>query len=201
MTFKSSEYIKFFHQDTNRTFPIPTIDHMSRIVGLSTTTNDDSGPPVLLSNLQDMLAAGAVADYLKASVFYNKEKDPDATYKELVDGIQEDAPLTISDKTVSILHGLMGISSETGELASAVLKGWSNAHNYDEINIKEEIGDILVYAALIANQFDFTLEDAMEANIAKRARRFPNGFTEFDAVNRDHEAERLILEASGQVQE
>lgn len=50
--------------------------------------------------------------------------------------------LLLGAKTVDVLHAVIGIMTETNELEEAVKKN-------DVVNIKEEIGDIWWYAALI----------------------------------------------------
>jgi len=189
----TNEFIDYFHQDTKRTFPKSTVDHMAKMM-MYLCEATEQGPSVLLKNMAESMTTGIMADYVKASVFYNKEKNPREEYAKLIEGIGNHSEATMSDEIVQVLHGYLGIVSENAELASAIMKGLSNNGVFDVINIKEEIGDIVVYAAAIGNGLGFTLEEAMKANIAKRAKRFPDGFTEFHAVNRDTNAERIILE-------
>lgn len=188
------DFFKYFHEDTARTFPQTDMSHMTEVLKGITETESSHG--YLLENIQSVMATGIVSDCIKAKIFYKKEKDIQTEYDKLVCDIPENGQIALGDKTVQLLHGLMGISSENAELAKAILTGMATHENFDAVNIKEEIGDILVYAALIGNNLGFTLEDAMKANIAKRAKRFPDGFSEFHAVNRDLEGERQILEGN-----
>jgi len=59
----------------------------------------------------------------------------------------------------------------------------------------EEVGDILWYCAIILKYTGHTFGDAMERNIAKLEKRYPDKFTEEDAVNRDLVSERKELES------
>jgi len=190
----TNEFIDYFHKDTARTFPTTKISHMSKMVGFMASEDDDTEAPILLGNIKDIMQTGVVADYLKAHIFYGKDKDIVEEFNNLIEGIKDECPVQIGDQSVQIIHGLLGIVSESAELARAVLLGLTNDCKYDVVNFKEEIGDVVVYASVICNALGFTLEDAMKANIAKRAKRFPDGFTEFHAVNRDTVAERKILE-------
>lgn len=59
--------------------------------------------------------------------------------------------------------------------------------------VKEELGDILWYMAILMDVFGLTFEDCMEAVIAKLKKRFPEKFDEHQAVNRDLASERQAL--------
>lgn len=101
----------------------------------------------------------------------------------------------LQDKTVMmILHALMGITTECGELMDALKKHLIYGKPIDFTNLLEEHGDLQWYLALLAYTCDFTFEIAQERNIEKLRARFPEKFTEFDALNRNLEKERKILE-------
>lgn len=97
-------------------------------------------------------------------------------------------------KTLRILHATMGICTESGELMDAVKKHLLYGKELDYTNLKEEAGDLFWYVALLADAVGFTFEDTFDKNIAKLRARYPNKFTEHDALNRDLEKERQILE-------
>lgn len=97
-------------------------------------------------------------------------------------------------KTVRFLHAAMGICTETGELMDALKKHLIYGKELDLVNIVEEVGDLFWYIAILADAFNFTFEDSMEKNLAKLKARYPNNFTEKDALLRDLEKERKILE-------
>jgi len=185
-------FFEYFHKDTKRTFPETDFTHMQLVLeGLTPSTLDEC---FLLNNIRDILIAGVEADCIKSRIFYKKTKDSTDEYRKMVSVLPDGGNVVMSDTVVQLIHGLTGIASENAELATAILKGMTDESGFDTVNIKEEIGDIIVYAAVIGNALGFTLEEAMKANIAKRAKRFPNGFTEFDAVNRNTVEERKILE-------
>jgi NTP pyrophosphatase (non-canonical NTP hydrolase) len=97
-------------------------------------------------------------------------------------------------KTIRILHAAMGLCTESGELMDAVKKHLLYGKDIDYINLQEEAGDMFWYAALLADAVGFTFEDTFDKNIAKLRARYPNKFTEHDALNRNLEIERQILE-------
>lgn len=100
------------------------------------------------------------------------------------------------DKIIKILHGLMGMTTETGEAMDALKKYLIYGKPLDMTNLEEETGDLFWYCAILADACDFTFESSMEKNIAKLRLRYPNRFTEYDAMNRNLEGERQILEGN-----
>lgn len=99
-----------------------------------------------------------------------------------------------NDSFMDILHGAIGISTEAGELLDAIKKHIYYGKKLDLINVKEEIGDIFWYTALICSRLNVSFEEIMRTNIEKLKARYPNKFTEDKAINRDIERERSILE-------
>jgi len=97
-------------------------------------------------------------------------------------------------RTIRLLHGSVGVSTEAGELLDAVKKYIFYGKPIDRVNIKEEIGDALYYIALLMDELDLKLEDILEVNISKLRTRYPDKFSEEKAENRDLQAERKILE-------
>jgi NTP pyrophosphatase (non-canonical NTP hydrolase) len=65
---------------------------------------------------------------------------------------------------------------------------------FDEVNMREEVGDVFWYFAILADTCGFTFEEAQRVNIAKLRMRYGEKFSEFDAKNRNLTAERTILE-------
>lgn len=74
-----------------------------------------------------------------------------------------------------IVHGCIGIASESGELADAVKKYVAYGHAMDVDNLEEELGDLLFYIQMICNVFGWTLSDIMDANETKLRKRYPSG--------------------------
>lgn len=93
-----------------------------------------------------------------------------------------------------LVHALLGMVSEAGEIADALKKHIIYKIDLDEINLLEESGDKLWYEALFLSAFKQTMGVAMERNIAKLKVRFGDKFREDAAVNRDLAAERKALE-------
>lgn len=72
-----------------------------------------------------------------------------------------DKNLTVSD------HGIIGMMTEAGELLDQMKKHWFYGRELDVVNIKEELGDILWYAAIWYHEskldFPFKRESALTA--------------------------------------
>lgn len=83
-----------------------------------------------------------------------------------------------------LYHAQLGIASEAGELADALKKHIAYNRQLDLTNLREELGDIMWYVALGASAIGASLEDLMEENIQKLRLRYPEKFTEKDALER-----------------
>jgi len=74
----------------------------------------------------------------------------------------------------------LGISGEAGDLAGCIKKTFFNG-NDQKHGIRENVGDVMWYAAMICNYFGWDLQDILKENLAKLKARYPQGFTEKDA--------------------
>lgn len=83
-----------------------------------------------------------------------------------------------------IIHAKLGIDSESGELADTIKKCLIYNQSFDVENIVEECGDILWYIALMLKACDCTIEQCMQRNIDKLKIRYPEKFSEQDALER-----------------
>lgn len=95
---------------------------------------------------------------------------------------------------IDILHAIVGISTESGEILDVAKKSMFYGKPVDYTNLDEEMGDVLWYIGVYCYARGVKIEQLMDQNIAKLRARFPNKFTEFDANNRDLQTEREILD-------
>lgn len=93
-----------------------------------------------------------------------------------------------------LLHAMVGLCTETGELQDAVKKHMIYGKPLDLVNIVEEFSDCLWYIAVGLDACGSSFEEAFAKNIAKLKARFPDKFTEQNALVRDLDAERAALE-------
>ncbi len=107
---------------------------------------------------------------------------------------EEIAQRASTASNIRLLHSAIGISTEAGELLDSLKKHIYYGKEFDKTNFKEEIGDIFWYIAIACDELGVTIESLMERNIEKLQARYPNKFTSEDAINRNLETERKILE-------
>lgn len=129
---------------------------------------------------------GNALDRMKKSLFYGKPNAMAHMPNEIT--LEQ---LGTNQELVDILHGIVGICTESTELLEALFKP-----KLDKVNLKEELGDVLWYVAILCKVLDCSFEQLMEMNIAKLRKRFPERFTEENALNRNLDAERKVLEGS-----
>lgn len=95
---------------------------------------------------------------------------------------------------LELLHGLLGMVTETGELVDTYKKWLFYGKQMDVTNLGEELGDVEWYEARVMNYLRMSLERIWEKNIKKLQIRYPEKFDEGKALNRDLESERKELE-------
>ena len=104
-------------------------------------------------------------------------------------------PLLNPHGKIELMHSVMGMSGEVGELASALEKWIWYGQTFDRQNVYEELGDLLWYIAEACTALDTTIEQVMVANILKLQTRYPDKYTDHNAAeeNRNRESEREVL--------
>lgn len=90
---------------------------------------------------------------------------------------------SINKKEVMI-NAVMGLCGESGEVSDIVKKHLFQGHELDVEKIKKELGDVLWYIAEMCEALDLELDKVMEANIEKLSKRFKEGFTVEESINR-----------------
>jgi NTP pyrophosphatase (non-canonical NTP hydrolase) len=98
-------------------------------------------------------------------------------------------------KEFNQMHMAIGISTESGELLDVYKKWFAYGKEIDKVNVKEEIFDCFWYLVNLCRMLDIDIEKGMEINIAKLKQRYPEKFTEENAINRNLDKERKILES------
>lgn len=106
---------------------------------------------------------------------------------------------TLIDKghDMNLLHAAMGIGTEAGELLDAFKRKIFYGKELDVVNVREEVGDIMWYIAILIRELDMDFEEILQLNIDKLKARFPEKFTQEHALNRNLDQEREILEGNG----
>jgi NTP pyrophosphatase (non-canonical NTP hydrolase) len=86
------------------------------------------------------------------------------------------------------LHAAVGVAGEAGELLDAIKRTWVYNEPLDGENVLEECGDVLFYIQAQLNVTGLTLHDAIEHNVAKLHKRYPDGYTDAAAQARADKA-------------
>lgn len=155
---------------------------------------------VFIQRMFAAIAALQKLDEIKKLMFYGKPvaglapEEFDATCMTLQLHNLHNTP----EGGIDLLHAIIGKATEAGELLEAVMKATAEpGQPLDAVNIIEEIGDGFWYDAIALEALQATFADAAERNNRKLRTRFPNKFTERDAVRRNLDAEREQLERRG----
>lgn len=67
------------------------------------------------------------------------------------------------------------LTVEAGEAAQLVIKAKYHGKPLALDELRDELGDVLWYVAVLAHEYDLTMNDIMSANIAKLRARHPFG--------------------------
>jgi len=99
-----------------------------------------------------------------------------------IDDYQKQALTTVlstGDDFKDLLHWVLGLNGEAGEVAEKVKKiirdKDSVVSEEDRTELCKEIGDVLWYLAVFANHLDMPLSDIAQANLDKLASRKARG--------------------------
>lgn len=102
---------------------------------------------------------------------------------------QQEALRTINQDTFDKPHslltdGVMGLCGESGECIDLVKKYIFQGHELDRYKLAEELGDVAWYLAVTAHAIGCSLDTVFQMNIDKLRKRYPQGFTPDQSINR-----------------
>ncbi len=151
--------------------------------------SDKVDPVVLDRVLTDCISSLEALDKIKKALFYGRDVALPEKYTADIE-----YPLGIDYPNTDVVHGILGVATEAGELLEALKKVLFDDQPLDIVNVFEEVGDCQWYEAMLLRVAAKTFDDVQRNNIDKLRARFGEKFTEYDANNRDLAAERVILE-------
>ena len=96
----------------------------------------------------------------------------------LADDYQKSTKATaIYPRDQGILYTILGLTNEAGEVAGKYKKFIRDQSKWDDVKemLVDELGDVLWYAARLADELDFDLSEVMERNLAKLEGRQARG--------------------------
>ncbi len=165
------------------------------------------------SVLAAFIAASELLDFYKKNIYYNKYVDPHKWHntltalEEATSQIRNDCPAGPCSGTARggsgqdvlhvdtrLLHAIIGIATESGELTGALLSHLNHVAPLDYVNVQEELGDLNWYHAIAVDAMQASWGAIQVTNIEKLRKRFPDKFSNDEAINRDLVSERQILE-------
>lgn len=83
-----------------------------------------------------------------------------------------------------LLDAAAGLSEESGEVLGTLRKHLYQQRPLDKNTLREELGDALWCLAAVATAAGISLGDVARSNLAKLARRYPDGFTPEASIRR-----------------
>ena len=99
----------------------------------------------------------------------------------------------IANKGIELSNFLRG-EFELHELVDLHKREFVYGKIMDVEKLEEQLVMLVASLVTVSDEFDFEFEDSLQRNIDKLLQRFPNKFTQENALNRDLEKERKILE-------
>lgn len=166
----------------------------------------------LLCLIEAYAILGDMLDCYKKKIFYKKDKKYDETFLLSLRKIQNltfdisyahDAKPElvehISNDQSRILHGMLGVCTESAELAQ-ILNKFVEDGSLDVVNLMEEMADGAGgtnswYTAVLCDALNIDPYEPMDKVIRKLRARFPDKYCDELAENRNIEAERAELES------
>jgi NTP pyrophosphatase (non-canonical NTP hydrolase) len=82
-------------------------------------------------------------------------------------------------------NAALGLSGESGEICDDLKKVLYQGHQFNANKIFEELGDVLWYAAQMADALGVGLDEVAQMNIDKLRERYPAGFDSKRSINRE----------------
>jgi NTP pyrophosphatase (non-canonical NTP hydrolase) len=100
-----------------------------------------------------------------------------------------------NEKTIRLDHVADGLCTEAGEFKDCLKKWKYYGKELDYTNLMEELGDICWYLAIACDELRIDFDYIQQHNINKLKARFPDKFTSENAINRNLDLERQVLES------
>lgn len=119
---------------------------------------------------------------------YDISLDNNLTYSQFVTKLikdPEEIKESLTPQKINLLHMVLGISGEAGEILDSIKKYVIYNKPIDLINIIEELGDLLFYIEGIKNELHITEKEILSYNVTKLSKRYESlSYSDKDAVER-----------------
>jgi hypothetical protein len=145
-------------------------------------------PGAFLLALGSAIRSAESMDQIKSALFYGKN------FQELTEGPMTEGPINHEIINPDLLHSIIGLYTECGELLERVLlMGTRENHEADKQNIVEEFGDIEWFLSLGRQALDLKRETILIANDLKLTKRYGPAFNRNKALDRNLSAEQEAI--------
>lgn len=105
----------------------------------------------------------------------------------------EDIAIQMTGSEAHLIHMVLGIAGEAGELVDAIKKGAIYGKPFDRPNIIEELGDLEFYMEGLRQGMGITREETIVHNIRKLGERYKgHQYTDQQAIARADKAEEKV---------
>lgn len=148
-----------------------------------------------------------IFDAYKKSIFYNKKEKLNKEYDDRIKHISSlakklqnrtDNNDEVANLNPRVLHGILGIMTESGELCEIMTDLLQDPlAQIDPIHVQEELGDGMAsgwYPAILHDALGLDPDETHDKVIRKLRVRFPEGYSDDKAANRNLSEERKELE-------
>lgn len=88
------------------------------------------------------------------------------------------------DRKDNVTNFAISLAEESGEVLGIIKKHLYHGHELDIDDLENELGDVLWYVAALATVHGLKLSDIAKRNVQKLEKRYPNGFSQEDSINR-----------------
>lgn len=106
-------------------------------------------------------------------------------YMRLSEKTLSDHFMVDSPSKEKMLHAVIGLVTESSELLDQFKKHVFYKKELDLVNVKEEMGDVMWYMAILLRELDLDFHQILDDNITKLKKRYGEKFDEERAANRD----------------
>ena len=147
----------------------------------------------VLDTLQSLNIIVPYIDQIKKGLMYGKDTEDLQYAVKVATEVEKKWPDNLN---VDLVHALLGMITEVGELAE-LLEEYLRGHKTEEeirTKLLDESGDELWYLALLFRTLGTTFEEVGDLNTAKLLKRFPEKFTEDLAINRNESSENVVFQ-------
>lgn len=123
-------------------------------------------------------------NYIDDAIAYHKDyNDPRMKFSEYQQASNKTRNREIGMDN-ELANYSLGLVCEAGEVGDILKKMLFHGHNLDRDGVIKEMGDVLWYMSNICNILNIKLSDVARINLDKLDRRYPNGFSCEDSMNR-----------------